>query len=557
MHPNDFTLPDPLTRRFLMPARIVWTSEGPNAPKGANGLLEERGVACQMRYAAEGAPPALLVDFGREIHGGIEIRQGIVSSHDPVRVRINFGESVAEAMGSPNQDHAIHESEALVPWYGSLEFGNTGFRFARIEVLDKGAHLELDRCRAILVYRNDPYTGTFRCSDPLLERIWNTGAYTVHLCMQEHLWDGIKRDRLVWIGDMHPETMVINTVFGAHPVVPKSLDYVRDNTPLPGWMNGISSYSLWWIRIHHSWYQYHGNLDDPAYKSYLDAQRPYLLGLLDQLFSKVGDDGREHLDGGRFLDWPTSEDKDAVHIGLQALLTLAFDEAAVLCTVLGESGAASRCRDTAKRMRGYTPPATKVKQSAALIALAGYGKPEEVNRAVLADNPLKGISTFYGYYVLQARALAGDVAGGLHVIRNYWKGMFDMGATTFWEDFNLDWMPGSTPVDEIVPEGEKSIHTDYGDYCYKGLRHSLCHGWASGPTAWLTEHVLGVRPAAPGCTAITVTPHLEDLEFAEGTFPTIHGPVHIKHTRKGGTIDTEVQAPDGVRVLSESESASA
>ena len=35
------------------------------------------------------------------------------------------------------------------------------------------------------------------------------------LNMQDCLWDGIKRDRLVWIGDMHPETMSILAVFGA------------------------------------------------------------------------------------------------------------------------------------------------------------------------------------------------------------------------------------------------------------------------------------------------------------------------------------------------------
>ena len=59
------------------------------------------------------------------------------------------------------------------------------------------------------------------------------GAYTVHLNMQNHLWDGIKRDRLVWIGDSYPEVMTVNSVFGYNEVVPKSLDLMRDITPLP------------------------------------------------------------------------------------------------------------------------------------------------------------------------------------------------------------------------------------------------------------------------------------------------------------------------------------
>ena len=38
-------------------------------------------------------------------------------------------------------------------------------------------------------------------------------------------------------------------------------------------------------------------------------------------------------------------------------------------------------------------------------------------------------------------------------------------------------------IDELVPPGKKDLHGDFGAYCYVGFRHSLCHGWASGPTA--------------------------------------------------------------------------
>ena len=93
--------------------------------------------------------------------------------------------------------------------------------------------------------RDIPYLGTFKSNDERLNKIWETGAYTVHLNMQEYLWDGIKRDRLVWVGDMHPEVMTILAVFGANEVVPKSLDFIAEITPSNEWMNGISSYSMW------------------------------------------------------------------------------------------------------------------------------------------------------------------------------------------------------------------------------------------------------------------------------------------------------------------------
>ncbi len=78
--------------------------------------------------------------------------------------------------------------------------------------------------------------------------------------MQYYLWDGVKRDRLVWVGDMHPETSVIQAVFGYDDVVPRSLDLIRDETGLPEWMNGIPTYSMWWIIIHYGWYMQNGDL---------------------------------------------------------------------------------------------------------------------------------------------------------------------------------------------------------------------------------------------------------------------------------------------------------
>lgn len=189
------------------------------------------------------------------------------------------------------------------------------------------------------------------------------------------------------------------------------------------------------------------------------------------------------------------------------------------------------------------------KQAAALMALAGLTDAKKADRDILACNGGHGFSTFYGYLMLEAMALAGDWQGALDVIRSYWGAMLDLGATTFWEDFNLDWLPGAAGIDELVPEGKKDIHGDFGAYCYKGFRHSLCHGWASGPTAWLSRHVLGVEIVEPGCAKVRITPHLGDLEWAEGTFPTPFGPIHVRHERlSDGRIDTTVDVPDGVKV---------
>ena len=64
-----------------------------------------------------------------------------------------------------------------------------------------------------------------------------------------YVWDGVKRDRLVWIGDIHPEMLALTTLYGRVSAIERSLDFARKQTPLPGWMNRYPMYSMWWIII--------------------------------------------------------------------------------------------------------------------------------------------------------------------------------------------------------------------------------------------------------------------------------------------------------------------
>jgi alpha-L-rhamnosidase len=95
------------------------------------------------------------------------------------------------------------------------------------------------------------------------------------------------------------------------------------------------------------------------------------------------------------------------------------------------------------------------------------------------------------------------------------------------------------------------LHGDFGAYCYEGFRHSFCHGWASGPTAWLSQHVLGIEPAAPGFTKVRITPHLGSLAWAEGSYPTPRGVIRVRHEKQAdGSIKSDVQLPPGVERIS-------
>lgn len=454
-------------------------------------------------------------------------------------------EAMSEIGGEKNStnDHAVRDRIVEVGFLSTLETGNTGFRFVRVDLLDDNCFVEFKSIKAVFIYKDMEYKGSFRCNDNLLNQIWITGAYTVHLNMQDYLWDGIKRDRLVWIGDMHPETSTIQAVFGYDGIVPKSLDLVRDETGLPGWMNDFPSYSMWWILIHYDWYMHYGDI------AYLRKQKDYLLSLLDQLSAFINEDGRDTIPS-RFLDCPTSGNEAGVEAGVHALFIMALDAGAKLCEILGEKKSSEKYMEASTKLRGYIPDHNGSKQAAALMVLAGLEDSVSVNREVLAVAGAKRMSTFMGYYILKARAMAGDITGCLDCIREYWGGMLKLGATTFWEDFNLDWMENAAGIDGIVTDSKKDVHGDYGDYCYKGYRHSLCHGWASGPTAWLSEYILGINVAGPGCKVLRIGPSLGDLQWAEGTYPTPLGIVRIRHERQPDeSVKSDIDAPEGITIM--------
>ncbi len=546
-----------MTKTYLTPSRIIWKSDDTgtylkdvdNLLRKGTGQVAVNDKNITHFISDSKNKPSIILDYGKEIHGGIKISMGIRPSKKPFKLRVRFGESVSETLsdvgGKTNatNEHSLRDFIIEVPWLGSVEIGETGFRFVRLDVVDADEDAPIKSVEASFIYRDIAYLGSFNCSDSRLNEIWATGAYTVHLNMQNYLWDGIKRDRLVWVGDMHPEVMTINSVFGNNSIVPKSLDLAKSQYPLPQWMNGISSYSMWWLLIHKSWYDYHGDL------KYLKEQETYIVELLDLFTKYIGKDNEEKLNGVRFLDWPTSTDPKAVHAGLQAMMIMTFEAGSDIMTLYGRNDLSKKYLQVANNLKKHKPEGNTSKQAASLLALSGLESPVTINKTILKSNGVSGMSTFYGYYILEAMAKAGDYNGALDVIKKYWGGMLDLGATTFWEDFDVNDAVNSSRIDEMPKEKMNDIHGDFGDFCYVGFRHSFAHGWASGPTPWLTQHVLGINVKNGGNT-IELKPNLGDLKFAEGTFPTKFGVLKVSHKQgKNGKIETTFVAPKGLKVI--------
>lgn len=546
---------DELSRLYLTPMRIMWVSPKDNVEniecllkKGDGQSVFFNPNICKIKNRGV---TSFILDFGKEIHGGIQFVTGLCSP-SIINVRIRFGESVSECNSDVNggkenssaNDFAIRDRIFTLPHHGTTELGNMGFRFVRIDVLDSNATVQLKEIRAIMRYRDIPYLGSFHCSDARLDSIWDVGAYTTHLNMQEYLWDGIKRDRTIWVGDMHPEVATITSVFGANPIVEKTLSKIIEQYPLPHWLNNYSSYSMWYLVILYDWYMYSGN------KAYLLKNKNYLKGLITQMSNHIHDDGSEDLAPKRFLDWPSSTNKEGVESGYRALLSLSLDRAEKLALFIGDSEIAEIALKAQKRLNKIIKSPNGLEQAATVMALSGTMSAKEACSEYIDANGIQNFTSFFGYYFLTVLAMNGEYQQAMDYISKFWGGMLDLGATTFWEDFNINWMQNAARIDEFVPKGKIDVHASYGKYCYSGYRCSYCHGWASGPTPWLTKYVLGVNIAEPGCKKLIISPHLGNLTFVQGSFPTPLGLVKIKHIKSNnGKIMTTVLAPKGISII--------
>ena len=94
---------------------------------------------CCVEFAEKGS--YIVLDFGKELCGGLRIITR--SAKNLTTFRITFGESYSEActdFGNKNagNDHSPRDFEVKVPFMSDLTFGQTGLRFARVELLSDG-----------------------------------------------------------------------------------------------------------------------------------------------------------------------------------------------------------------------------------------------------------------------------------------------------------------------------------------------------------------------------------------------------------------------------------
>ncbi len=464
--------------------------------------------------------PAVLLDFGREVAGRVFVQS---ACNCEARILLSYGESVGEALSGKDY---LGTNLLRVPPHGVARGPKSGFRYAWLRFVGGAPLTAFHSIRLEGIAYPVRYEGSFASSDPLLNHIWQTAAYTAHLCMQDGVWDAAKRDRGWWAGDLAVSGPVISDVFGDNFLLERTLTHLIP--PANHDVNGIPGYTALWIVTQADLYRNDGD------KAAIEKNHATLLRLLKQMDHEM--DASGHFVNAHhswlFVDWSPglfAFTKDAEE-GTVLEFVLAYREGAWLLEQMGD-GAASRSYDA--RADALAAEARKQFLDAdgtfgdrwqlnAMAVLAGVAKSQDYP-AIWArifrdigqgDTQTQTISPYFNDFLIEAMARMGHRRAALNWMREYWGGMLAEGATSFWEAYDLRW-PKEHPHLHLEADGTT------------GYFVSLAHGWSSGPASWLAEEVLGVRAVDPGLSEVRIRPDLAGLKWIRGAVPTPRGPVRV------------------------------
>ena len=152
-----------------------------------------------------------------------------------------------------------------------------------------------------------------------------------------------------------------------------------------------------------------------------------------------------------------------------------------------------------------------------------------VKKHVLLNDSIQKITTPYmRFYELEALCAMGEQTYVLNQMKDYWGGMLNLGATSFWEEYN----PTKKGTEHLAMYGRK-------------FGKSLCHAWGASPIYLLGKYYLGVSPTTPGYETYMVQPQLGGLQWMQGKVPTPAGDIELYCS----TTQIKIKAATGVGTL--------
>ncbi len=482
-----------------------------------------------------------LIDFGKETFGYIKFH-GLKGKGN---LTLYYGESREEALDSEKCETLDRLSfDGTQPEDYVLE-GSKAFRFVQVQ---KDASLEYDSISMLYEFLPLDYRGSFKSSDKLLNQIWDVSAYTMHLTTREFFIDGIKRDRWIWAGDAHQSYLMNYYLFFDSPSVERTMVALRGKEPVTAHINIIMDYSLYWFIGVHDYYLYTGDT------KFIKTFYPRMKTLMDYCLGRRNSEGfLEPLEGDWvFIDWADGLPKTGEVSFEQMLLAKSLEAMAVSAKIANEAEDQKKYEDLAADLKAklfdvFWDDNNQVMKHQRIDGdiqdiVTRYAnmfgiffnyfddaQKQSVKEKVLLNDDILEITTPYmRFYELEALCAMGEQEFVLNEIRDYWGGMLNLDATSFWEKY------------DPKQSGEEHLEM-YG----RPYGKSLCHAWGASPIYLFGRYYLGVEPTAPGYSKYDIKPNLGGLEWMEGKVPTPNGEVEVRITQN----EIKVKASEGEGTL--------
>lgn len=466
--------------------------------------------------SVEKIPGGMIIDFGKETF----VKLVLENFRPGASLKLCYGESLEEAndyINAPIRETIILDT-------GKSIRPARACRYIRIDTEEKGDVYAL--------YEYLPLTmrGGFKCSDALINNIYNVSEYTLRLNCRLFIQDGIKRDRWVWSGDAYQSYFADYYSYFDLPLVERTMIALRGKDPLVKHINTIVDYSFYWIIAFKNHYLYTGDIQiiKNNYKN--------IVSLMEFCISRANSDGL--IEGLKndwvFIDWADME-KEGALCAMQMLYCRALQTAAECANMLNDGTNAERFSALAKSVEDkiYSlywnsekgafvttykdgKPSEEVRRHANLFAVvfgfADENMTKQIVKNVIENDKVPQITTpYFKYYELEALCKIGKTSEAAERIRSYWGGMLDLGATTFWEEY------------KPYEHGKEHLAM-YGNPYDK----SLCHAWGASPIYLLGRYCLGIYPTEPGYKKFAVKPDLFGFGEISGVVPTPGGDISVE-----------------------------
>lgn len=383
------------------------------------------------------------------------------------------------------------------------------FRFLRVS----GGEHEI---RVMEEYDDKGTVTCFSSQDETLKKIFDISLYTFSMCAREFFLDGAKRDRWLWGGDAYEAQKAEYYYQYNAERIKNSIIAAFGKPPVKRYVNHIMDYTFYVINMVGEYYAASGDI------RFLKYIQPIVTEQIEHCLNNIAESGfirSQRINGVSvdwvFVDWGDLPAKDGDVSLEQILLWKALRVVADIYSALGLDGSKylNFSNDLALRinksfwsdekgafifaLNDGVPDTTVTCHANAMAVLYGFAD-EKQKRAILDNFRNDKISLsktpFMIQFILEMLFSNGEWAKGDEMLRSFWGGMANAGATTFWETY-------------VEGETAETATAMYG----RPFGRSQCHIWGAGPLYVIPRFYFGIRAENSGENFV-IEPNLQLLK---------------------------------------------